>query len=215
MRLTDNRRAVPSVRVPARRPRQARPGSGRDPRLPVARQLIVLGVALAAIVAGSIALGAQLRSSRPPAPAQAGLHGLLATLSTAGWVPMEAHTMDQGGGFQMPAQMMPGAPVGDQMRLGIPLTLLNTDGGEQRFDLAAEFFLVGGASAQPVALHSDTFGELSRLAPGSAVNGVLYFDLVVPAPTDPPLKLRWVREADAVEIPVPMTGSAPAPHEHG
>ena len=58
--------------------------------------------------------------------------------------------------------------------------------------------------------------ELARLAPGSAVNGVLYFDLIVPGPEDPPLVLRWLRDADSVDIVIPMSGNAPAePHGHG
>jgi hypothetical protein len=177
--------------------------------------LVVLAVALIAMVGGSIVLADRLRESKPVTAPEVTLHGLRATISTAGWVPMDAHSMDQGG-FQMPAQMMPGAPAGDQMRLGVPITLRNTDPGEQRFNLAEEFTIVGGVGREPVPLHSDTFGLLSRLAPGTAVNGVLYFDLTVPAPTDPPLVLRWARNGDKVDVPVPMFGPAtPDQHQHG
>jgi len=211
MRLIQDR----PVRSVGRHPHSGRPRPGRRSGRRPAGQLLVIALALAAVVAGSMVLADRLRDSTPPLASQVTLHGLQATLATAGWVPMDAHTMDQGGGFQMPAQMMPGAPEGDQMRLGVPITLLNTDRSEQRFNLAEEFTVVGGTDGGPVALHSDTFGLLRRLAPGSAVNGVLYFDLVVPSPTDPPLVLRWVRDADTVEIAIPMAGGTPAdPHQH-
>lgn len=213
MRLVHDRPASPAARATTERahPRRPRPSRGEMRRL--AGPLLVLAAAVTVVVAGSLVLAGTLRDSTPR-PAQATLHGLNATILSAGWVPMDAHTMDQGGGFQMPAQMMPGAPEGDQMRLGVPITILNTDPTEQQFNLAEEFFVVGGVSDQPVPLHSDTFGLLSRLAPGSAVNGVLYFDLIVPSPADPPLMLRWVRDGDAVDLPIPLGGDAPQPHPH-
>lgn len=125
---------------------------------------------------------------------------------------MDSHADNQGG-YQMPAQMMPGAPVGDDMRFGVPLTLVNTSDDVREFNLAGEFFLSGGRLDTPRVPHSDTFGKLTRLSPGSAVDGVIYFDTTVPGSTDPPLVLQWRRAGDAVALAIPMlAGKAP---EHG
>jgi hypothetical protein len=157
---------------------------------------------------------ARFTAAAPSPAGSATVDGLAVDVHESGWVPMDAHTMDSQSGFQMPAQMMPGAPAGDDMRLGIALTLLNTDDRVIEFNLADEFVLVGGTIDGAVRPHSDTFGLLDRLTPGSAVNGVLYFDTVVPAPTDPPLVLRWTRDGETVDLGVPLDRSAPT-HTHG
>jgi hypothetical protein len=123
--------------------------------------------------------------------------------------------MDSQGGFQMPAQMMPGAPAGDEMRLGIALTLRNTAEAVREFNLGEEFVLVGGVIDGAVRLHSDTFGLLRRLGPGSAVNGVLYFDTTVPAASAPALVLRWSRGGETFDLGIPIGGATHAPHPHG
>jgi hypothetical protein len=126
---------------------------------------------------------------------------------------MDSHNMDNQGGYQMPAQMMPGAPTGDDMRLGVPLTLVNTGDSVRQFNLGDEFLLGGGRNEEPRSLHSDTFGQLARLAPGSAVDGVLYFDTIVPGSDDPPLYLQWKRDGRTMLISIPMAGQAPQ-HNH-
>jgi hypothetical protein len=125
---------------------------------------------------------------------------------------MDGHDMGSQGGYQMPAQMMPGAPAGDDMRFGVPLSLVNTSGDARRFNLAEEFFLRGGRTGQPRALHSDTFGQLNRLAPGSAVDGVMYFDTVVPDAGDPPLYLEWRRDGDTTMLAIPMLANGAPDH---
>jgi hypothetical protein len=177
------------------------------------RRLVALfGIAILSTVVGSWLLAGQIR---PTEPATDTVAGLSAALHTAGWLSMDAHTMDQQGGYQMPAQMMPGAPAGDQMRLGVPVTLRNTSGQPQRFNPAEEFALVGGVGGDPVLPHSDTFGQLTRLNPDSAVEGVLYFDTLVPTPTDPPLTLRWSRGGDTVSLTIPLGGGTTPAHDHG
>jgi hypothetical protein len=127
---------------------------------------------------------------------------------------MDGHDQNGQGGYQMPAQMMPGAPVGDDMRFGVPLTLVNTSADMRRFSLAEEFFLRGGRTDDARAMHSDTFGKLNRLNPGSAVDGVLYFDTVVPGAGDPPLYLEWRRDGDTTRLAIPLlTGDLPG-HGH-
>lgn len=142
------------------------------------------------------------------------LGGLTAQLHDAGWVAMD-HTQADQGGYQMPAQMMPGAPAGDEMRLGVPLTLVNTGSDVRRFNLADEFFLAGGRNQTPREAHSDTFGQLPRLTPGSAVDGVIYFDTVVPSQSDPPLYLVWSRDGSSVQLAIPQLGGAPDHQQHG
>jgi len=122
---------------------------------------------------------------------------------------MDGHDMNNQGGYQMPAQMMPGAPVGDDMRFGVPLTLVNTSAEVRQFNLIEEFFLLGGRIDRPRTLHSDTFGQLSRLSPGSAVSGVLYFDTVVPDASDPPLYLEWRRDGETTALAIPRLAGAP------
>ncbi|GAA2357498.1 hypothetical protein MTQ13_22185 [Streptomyces sp. XM4011] len=179
---------------------------------------LVVGVATAAAIAGTAHWQQQrdARAGAEPVPV-ATLHGITATPGEAGWAPMEHHQMDgaDNGGFRMPAQMMPGAPEDDMTRLGIPITLVN-DGDDTRwFSPAEEFTLAGGAGDAPVTLHSDTIGELPRLAPHSAVRGVLYFDIEPPAEDDPPLYLRWDRDGAGKELTVTLPGEAPPPgHGH-
>lgn len=120
---------------------------------------------------------------------------------------MDGHDMDNQGGYQMPAQMMPGVPAGDDMRLGVPLTLVNTSRDLRRFNLSEEFWLGGGRNSELRPLHSDTFGQLLRLNPGSGVDGVLYFDTVVPDDGDPPLFLQWSRDGRTVRLAVPLAGA--------
>jgi hypothetical protein len=143
--------------------------------------------------------------------------GITTDVREAGWVDFDmGHVMDGQGGFMMPDQMMPDAPSGDQVRLGVTVTLLNTTDGTQEFNLADEFTLTGGVEAEPQPISADSIGELPRLGPGAAVDGVLYFDIVAPAPEDPPLYLRWNRDGDTVLLEVPMTSDNPPEHsEHG
>jgi hypothetical protein len=138
------------------------------------------------------------------------LDGLRVDVRAAEWVPMEH--VDPG--FQVPGQMMPGAPEGDEVRLGITITLSNTDARTREFNLVDEFTLTGGRGTEPVALSADTIGTLPRLGPGAGVAGTLYFDVEAPGDEDPPLYLLWSRDGVAVRIALPSTGEAPD-HGHG
>ena len=164
---------------------------------------------LGAVVGGGLLVRDRLTGQSLPEAATVG--GLTARLHNAGWLSMEMHQAMQGG-YQMPAQMMPGAPAGDELRLGVPLTLLNASGEVRAFSLVDEFFLAGGRNTTPRGLQSDTFGPLPRLAPGSAVDGVMYFDTVVPSESDPPLYLIWRRGGDTVQLAIPRISNAPDHH---
>lgn len=191
----------------------------RDPRAAAGgrpRRLtrLVLVVAAAALAAAGLALTVR-DAAQPPSTTAASLGGITLTLGNAGWTPMEAHHMDGQGGYQMPAQMMPGAPEGDDMRLGVPVTVVNPGDAVRALDLAAEVSLAGGRIDGRKRLHSDTIGRLSRLAPGTAVHGVLYFDTIVPGPDDPPLHLVWERDGGVRRLAVRTSGGATGHHGHG
>ena len=180
---------------------------------------VVVAVAVLVAVAGT-GVGYWLRHERllHAVPASsAALGGLTATTGLASWVVMEDHDMasDQDDGYQMPAQMMPGAPQGDDMRLGVRMTLTNTGTEARLFDLATEFTLTGGRTDGHLALESDTFGGLPRLAAHSQVDGVLYFDTPTPAPADPSLFLIWRRDGGQQRLLVDLSGNSPDHHSHG
>lgn len=143
----------------------------------------------------------------------ANLDGATVDVRGAEWVFMD-HVDDGGGGFLMPDEMMPGAPTGDEVRLGVNVTLTNTRSRTHHFRLVDEFTMAAGEQPEPVPLSADTVGELGRLGPGSALHATLYFDVEV-TDTDqlPPLYLQWTRGRDTVLIPVPTPGEAPV-HQH-
>lgn len=195
---------------PAHPPRPVR----RDRHASLARALAVLTttIAVLAAMAGTVLWQERVaaREAVPRASAEAG--GVRTEVRQAAWSAMANHHTDDG--FQMPSSMMPGAPEGDNQRLGVPVTLVNTEDESTGFSVAEEFFLIGGKSGRgradgagkPVPLHSDTIGELPRLAPGSAVRGVLYFDIEPPEPGDPPLRVLWKRDGDTRQLTVSLTG---------
>jgi hypothetical protein len=181
-----------------------------------ARRTSVAAVAALLTITSLGLLAWQRLSAAPVATGtSATVDGVTAEVREAGWVAFDmGHVMDGQGGFMMPDQMMPDAPSGDQVRLGITVTLENTNSGTREFNLIEEFTIIGGASAEPQPVSADTIGALSRLGPGAAIDGILYFDIPVPDPRDPPLYLRWHRGGDTVLVEVPLTDDAPE-HEHG
>lgn len=193
------------------------PGSRLAPR-PSTRAGMVFVLVLVGLI--TLASGGTLAWQRflaPPSVAGSGvatLDGLTTEVRAAGWVDFDmGHVMDGEGGFMMPDQMMPGAPSGEQVRLGVTLTLRNTDSHAHGFNLVDEFWLIGGGVSDSRPLSADTVGGLARLGPGAAVDGVLYFDVVLASESDP-LYLEWRRGGDAVRIPVPPTDEPPG-HQHG
>jgi hypothetical protein len=181
-----------------------------------ARRTSVIAAAVLLTIT-SLGLVAWHRLSATPVATgtSATVDGVTAEIRDAAWVGFDmGHVMDGEGGFMMPDQMMPDAPSGDEVRLGLTVTLQNTDAGTREFNLVEEFTITGGLEPEPQPMSADTIGEFSRLGPGAAIDGVLYFDIEVPAADDPPLYLRWTHGGDTVLIEVPLTEDAPA-HEHG
>ncbi|QSB16513.1 hypothetical protein JQS43_09670 [Natronosporangium hydrolyticum] len=139
------------------------------------------------------------------------LAGLTTQVQRAEWVPLD-HVHDGEGGFLMPDQMMPGAPAGDEVRLGVSLTIYNRSARPQTLHVLDEYTVVGGRTSTPAALRADTVSDLPRLAAGTAVAGVLYFDLVVPSAADPPLHLQWRRGGRIIQLPIPLSGTGTDHH---
>jgi hypothetical protein len=182
-----------------------------------------LAIVAAAVLVAAVGAASSLRAraARAPVVETATIGGITATPHVASWVSMhqamdgrQMDGMHDQRGYRMPAQMMPGAPADGDMRLGVPVTLMNSSGQVREFNLAGEFSLVGGHDDGARPLNSDTFGELTRLHPGSAVDGVLYFDLKPPVPGDPPLYLKWTRAGSHDRLTVRVAG-APSGHAHG
>src|SRR5690606_9074759 len=122
--------------------------------MPGLRRATVVATVALSLLSGAVF--AWQRSTQPAAATGpvASLDGLTVELTAAGWVEMGHVTT--GPGFTMPDQMMPGAPSGGEIRLGISITLSNTDSVARQFNLAEEFMLVGGSLAQPLPLSADT-----------------------------------------------------------
>jgi hypothetical protein len=179
------------------------------------RRSSVLAAAAVLTITSLGFLAWQRLSAEPVVGTTANLDGVTTEVREAGWVGFDmGHVMDGQGGFMMPDQMMPDAPSGDQVRLGVTVTLQNTNAGTREFNLIEEFSITGGVEPEPRTISADTIGTFSRLGPGAAIDGILYFDIAVPEPGDPPLYLRWNRGGDTVLIEVPLTEDAPA-HQHG
>ena len=170
----------------------------------------VLVTTASAVMLGRLWLAGSTVSAAGPT---ASLDGATVDVRGAAWATMD-HLED---GFQMPAQMMPGAPNDDEVRLGVNVTLVNTRSGSYEFSLVDEFTMTGGLEAEPLRLTADTVGPLGRLGPGSALNAILYFDVKAPDGDDgfPPLYLNWTRGRDTILIQVPMPGGeVPAHGDH-
>lgn len=180
-----------------------------------ANRAVVL-VAVSVTLMSVVALGQLwLTGSTATAAGQvATMDGLTVEVLGAEWAAMD-HVEDGRGGFLMPDQMMPGAPTGNQVRLGVKVTLSNTQARTSQFSLVDEFTVTGGLGPEPLPLAADTVGHLNRLGPGTAVNATLYFDVETAADEDlPPLYLTWSRGRDTILIQVPVPGEAPPAHDH-
>jgi hypothetical protein len=185
-------------------------------RLATRRTYIAAAVTLVTIASLGYLAWDRLSAPSVVTGTSATVDGVTAEISEAAWVDFDmGHVMDGQGGFMMPGQMMPDAPEDGEVRLGVTVTLQNTNGGTREFNLGDEFALTGGVESQPQAISADTIGEFSRLGPGAAIDGILYFDIAVPGTEDPPLYLRWTRDGDTVLIPVPLDDGSPEHSEHG
>jgi hypothetical protein len=172
---------------------------------------------VAVLTIASLSLLAWSKLAGPPpitTDSSASLGGLTVEVGPTEWATMNM-VMGTTGGFAVPDQMMPGAPTDGQVRFGVSVTLVNTRSATEEFDLAGEFTLTGGLETGQDPLAADTIGELSRLGPGAALQGKLYFDVRVPdqaSPQLPPLYLQWTRDGDSIRIPVQLPGGEMPEH---
>jgi hypothetical protein len=182
-------------------------------RAPWTRIVIVIVAALGAAIFGVTRLFAA-----PSAPELAGqnatVDGLTTSVTTAVWSKMDHDMAPDAPGYQMPPQMMPGMPEQGQERLVVSVTVTNTTGGTRPIRVGDEFVLRVGEGGQRVTPHSDTFGDLPRLAAHNAVSGQLFFDLLREDLARSPGWLEWTHDGATSRLAIPLDGTAPSPN-HG
>jgi hypothetical protein len=176
-------------------------------------------IALVVLAASAVATVGVVRLAAPtvaPAVAErATVDGMTAEIVAAGWTSMDHDMATDAPGYQMPPAMMPGMPENGDERLAVSVSVIN--GGDETRPLrpGEEFALHTGEDGRRWAPHSDTFGELPRLAPRNAVKGILYFDLP-PAELDAaPAWIEWTHGDTASRITLQIDGASGDPsHPH-
>jgi hypothetical protein len=197
--------------------------------------LVAIVVALIFGLTGVVFLGLML-GERNAVAGSVSAGGLTLQVQSAQWVDLEHNSQD---GFQMPQQMMPGAPSPDQQRLAVEVAVSNRSGRATL--LSHSEFSVQSSDGQVWPLVADDLGgsgddaegafdglrgtvedsgaaavgaEATRLGPGLAVNGSLSFDLpaATVAQAGKGLVLLWSRAGKVVRVPMTV-GAAPA-HVH-
>jgi hypothetical protein len=184
--------------------------------MPVPRMRIAIVVLAASAVAtiGVVRLAA-LPDAHSAAATQASVDSLTARVTAAGWTTMDHDMSGDAPGYQMPPAMMPGMPENGDQRLAVSVTVVNTSDETRPLRPGKEFTLRGGKDGRQWAPHSDTFGDLPRLAPRNAVNGILFFDLPPAEMTDSPAWIEWTHGDTANRLTIPMDGVSSGPgHSH-
>jgi len=184
-------------------------------RVPRTRIVLVVLAALAVAIFGVVRLVGSLGAEAEASPI-GHLDNLSAQVDTAAWVDMDHDMSANAPGYQMPPQMMPGMPEEGKQRLAVSLTVTNTGEATRPCRPIEEFALHATKDGQLLPPHSDTFGELPRLAGRNAVSGVLFFDLPPGDVVDSSTWLEWSHGGTRARISVPMNGVESGPsHQHG
>ncbi|MFL6121674.1 hypothetical protein [Actinophytocola sp.] len=179
-------------------------------------RLVIVVVAAFAVAAVGVARLATSLAAPAVVSVQATVDSLTAQVSKAGWTEMDTDMADDTTGYQMPPAMMPGMPENGDERLSVSVTVVNTSGDTRLLRPDEEFALRTGADGKRRAPHSDTFGDLPRLAPHNAVQGTLFFDLKPAELTAAPAYIEWTHEGTASRLTIPMDGVRSGPtHSHG
>jgi hypothetical protein len=179
--------------------------------LPHAKIVLVVLAALAVATVGIV------RLATPPAASaadEATVDSLTAQVTSAGWTTMDHDMSGDAPGYQMPPAMMPGMPENGDQRLAVAVTVVNTSNGTRPLRPGEEFALRAGEEGRQWAPHSDTFGDLPRLAGRNAVNGILFFDL----PADElvaPAWIEWTHSGTTSRLTIPMDGMRDHPGHSG
>jgi hypothetical protein len=177
------------------------------------RIVIPVLVALALAIFGVSRLVVSLTAD--PEPAQVGsLDSVTAEVTTVGWVDMDHDMSANAQGYQMPPQMMPGMPEEGKERLAVSVTVINTANDTRPVRPIEEFALHATKDGELIPPHSDSFGELPRLAPHNAVKGVLFFDLPPGDVVDSASWLEWRHGDSKARILVPLNGAGSGPEHH-
>jgi hypothetical protein len=181
-------------------------------RLATTTIAMVVAVAVLSAAVGVWMLTLMLRE-RVAASNEISLGGLSLQVLGGTWQKAEDEGQQQETeGFQMPPQMMPGAPAPGDQRLEVRVALGNR--GDSLEAVRAEEFsiLIPAVGSWPVKV--DSLG-IDRLRPGLAINGALQFDLPsAKIPKDlQEVTLVWAREGGQVQVPV-RVGQAPADAGH-
>jgi len=183
-------------------------------RLARTRIVLVVLAALAVAIFGLVRVVDSLGAEAEASPVGR-LDNLSAQVVTAGWVDMEHDMTANAPGYQMPPQMMPGMPEEGKERLAVSVTVTNTGTDTRPVRPIEEFALHATKDGQLLPPHSDTFGELPRLAAHNAVSGVLFFDLPPGDVADSATWLEWSHGGTRARISVPMNGVESGPvHQH-
>lgn len=180
--------------------------------LPRLQTVVVVLAASAAAATGVLHL---LDSPDSPAAAShATVDSLAARIATAGWTSMDHDMSGNAPGYQMPPAMMPGMPENGDQRLAVSVSVVNTSDETRQLRPDEEFVLRAGTKSGQWAPHSDTFGDLPRLAPHNAVTGTLFFD-VPPAEFGSPAWIEWTHGDTTNRLTIPMDGvGGPPSHSH-
>jgi hypothetical protein len=180
--------------------------------LPPKRILLVVLMALAVATVGVIRLAVSSGASAT-ASGEATVDSLTAMVTTAEWTAMDHDMSSNAPGYQMPPAMMPGMPEDGDQRLAVSLSVVNTSDGTRPLVPDKEFALRAGKDGTLRPPHSDTFGDVPRLAPRNAIKGVLFFDLPPAELTGSPVWLEWTHEGTTTRLTIPLDGT-PSSESH-
>ena len=182
--------------------------------------LIRVRTAIVVLAASAVAtVGLVMLVFSPDGPAatasQASVDSLTAHVVTAGWTSMDHDMSSDAPGYQMPPAMMPGMPEDGDQRLSVSIMVVNTSDGTRPLRPDKEFALHAGKDGKQWTPHSDTFGDLPRLAAGEAVKGVLFFDLPTTELAGSPAWIEWTHGGTTNRLTIPLDGTSDEPnHSH-
>jgi hypothetical protein len=182
------------------------------PLLPRLRTVIVVLAASTVTTVGVVRLVAS--PDAPDVADKATVDSLTARVAVAEWTSMDHDMSSDAPGYQMPPAMMPGMPENGDQRLAVAISVVNTSDETRLLRPDEEFVLRAGTGSGRWAPHSDTFGDLPRLAPHNAVTGTLFFD-VPPAEFGSPAWIEWAHDGTTNRLTIPLDGvGAPPSHSH-
>lgn len=182
--------------------------------LPRMKTVIVIVTALVVAAIGVFRLVAAPDTSSAVA-SQATVDSVTASVTAAGWTSMDHDMSSDAPGYQMPPAMMPGMPENGDQRLAVTVSVVNTSDDTRPLRPGKEFALYAGKENKKWAPHSNTFGDLPRLAPRNAVEGVLFFDLPPAQLTGATAWIEWTHGDSANRLIIPMDGVSSGPsHSH-